>query len=558
MNTNNKPKTLRMSVKCAALALFLITPSTQAATTLIKNVNGYTVNNGELVKFNAIQFTGNKIDKICVYSPCKAQGKIQVIDGKGKTVLPGLIDAHGHVLGYGLNLSRINLRGITSEQAAVDKAITFRKENPKLAWIQGRGWNQVLWQSNTFPTRASLDKAFPNTPVWLRRVDGHAAWGNSAALNIAGITKATVSPAGGEIIRDENGEPTGVFIDNAQELVTEHIPELSASEKKAMLKKSMQALAKLGLTGVHDAGVSSDTLNVFKALADNHELPIRIYAMIAAGDDEFDKLMRQGPYHHPSGKLDIASIKILSDGALGSRGAALIEDYSDKHGHKGLLLYRDAELKNIIKQAMSSGFQVNTHAIGDKANNMVLDYYQNLIKETQTSQLRHRIEHAQVLQLTDIPRFKQLSVIASMQATHATSDKNMAEDRLGSERIKGAYAWRKLLNSGATIAAGSDFPIESANPFFGIYSSVSRQDHQNQPPNGWYPQEKMTMTEALASFTTSNAFASHKEAQLGQLKPGMKADFIVIDRDIFNVPQADIWQTNVLQTWVDGKKVFER
>ncbi|MBM7071879.1 amidohydrolase family protein [Shewanella sp. 202IG2-18] len=542
----------------STLILAILSNVAWAQTSLINNINGYTVNNGNLVTFSAIQFTKGKIDSICTQKQCPISKGVKVIDGKGKTVLPGLIDAHGHVLGYGLNLSRINLRGITSEQAAVEKALAFRKENPDLAWIQGRGWNQVLWDNKVFPTKTSLDKAFPNTPVWLRRIDGHAAWGNSTALNIAGITKDTVSPDGGEILRDKNGEPTGVFIDNAQALVTKHIPELSAEEKKITLKKSMLALAKLGLTGVHDAGVSSDTLDVFKSLADNNELPIRIYAMIAAGDNQFDKLMQQGPYHHPAGKLDIASIKILSDGALGSRGAALIEDYSDKHGHKGLLLYRDSELKKIIKQAMSSGFQVNTHAIGDKANQLVLDHYENLISKTNSKALRHRIEHAQVLQLSDIPRFNQLGVIASMQATHATSDKNMAEDRLGAERIKGAYAWRKLLDSNAVIAAGSDFPIESANPFFGLFSSISRQDHQNQPPEGWYPQERMSRTEALASFTTNNAFASHKETQIGQLTPGMKADLIIIDRDIFEVPQADIWQTKVLQTWVDGKKVFTR
>ncbi|RYV04200.1 amidohydrolase [Shewanella sp. OPT22] len=526
-------------------------------TSLLTNINGYTINNDELIKFNAIQFTNDKIDKICIDS-CTIDDNVTIIDGQGKTVLPGLIDAHGHVLGYGLNLSRINLRGVTSEQAAVEKSLAFRKQNPELAWIQGRGWNQVLWNANAFPTKASLDKVFPDTPVWLRRVDGHAAWANTAALKLAGVDKTTISPTGGEIIRDANGEPTGVFIDNAQDLISKHIPELSADEKKSILKKSMAELAKQGLTGVHDAGVSSDTLDVFKALADNNELPIRIYAMVAAGDRNFDSLMQQGPYHHPSGKFDIASIKILSDGALGSRGAALIEDYSDKHDHKGLLLYRGSELKKIIKQAMSSGFQVNTHAIGDRANQLVLDHYENLISKTDSKSLRHRIEHAQVLQLSDIPRFSQLGVIASMQATHATSDKNMAEDRLGAERIKGAYAWRKLLDSNAVIAAGSDFPIESANPFFGLFSSISRQDHQNQPPEGWYPQEKMSRTEALASFTTNNAFASHKETQIGQLTPGLKADLIIIDRDIFEVSQADIWQTKVLQTWVDGKKVFAR
>ena len=552
---NNYTKTNKAYSLLISIILITVSPITMANTYLLTNIKGYSVN-GELIHFKAIQFTNDKIDKLFTSVPMNVPDNINVIDGRGKTLLPGLIDAHGHVLGYGLNLSRVNLKGVKSEQEAVNQAIAFQKNNSKLTWVQGRGWNQVLWASNTFPTKVSLDKAFPTTPVWLRRVDGHAAWANSTAMKIAGITKDTVSPSGGEIIQDSNGNPTGVFIDNAQSLISQHIPELSAEEKKVILKKSMSELAKLGLTGVHDAGVNSETLAIYKQLADDNELPIRIYAMIAAGDRKFDKLMQQGPYHHASGKFDIASIKILSDGALGSRGAALIEDYSDKRDHKGLLLYKNDDLNAIINQAMTSGFQVNTHAIGDKANQLVLNHYQNLITKTDTKPLRHRVEHAQVLQLSDIPRFNKLGVIASMQATHATSDKNMAEDRLGRERIKGAYAWRQLMNSGAIIAAGSDFPIESANPFFGLFSSVSRQDHNNQPEKGWYPNERMTMIEALASFTVNNAYAAHKETQLGQLKAGMKADFILVDKDIFTIPAAEIWQTKVLQTWVDGKKVY--
>lgn len=530
---------------------------TNAQTNLITNIQGYSVNDGKLIEFSALAFEDDKVTALYQSGDkLPTQAQVKVIDGKGQTLLPGLIDAHGHVLGYGLSLMRTQLRDTKSEQDAVERVIAFRKQNPELSWIQGRGWNQVLWPSKQFPSAASLDKHFPNTPVWLRRIDGHAGWANSAAMKLAGIDQHTQSPSGGEIIRDADGKPTGVLIDNAMDLISKKIPALTPTEQKAVLLTSMTALAKEGLTSVHDAGVGSDTLKVYKELAKEGKMPIRVYAMIAAGTQGFDKLMQQGPYHDSSGKLDIASVKISSDGALGSRGAALIEDYSDKKGHKGLLLYSDAELTHTMKLAMGAGFQVNTHAIGDNANKLVLDNYQALISATNTKALRHRIEHAQVLRLEDIPRFAKLNVIASMQASHATSDKNMAEDRLGSERIKGAYAWRRLLSAGAVIAAGSDFPIESANPFFGLHASVTRQDHKNLPLKGWYSDQKMTMTEALTSFTRDAAFAAHQEGKIGQLKAGMKADFILIDRDIFTVKPEQVWQSKVNQTWIDGQRVF--
>ncbi len=527
-------------------------------TTVIKNLKGYTVNQGELVTFNAIQFTNNKIDKLFTTQVSEQLTKeIRVIDAGGKTMLPGLIDAHGHVLGWGLNLMRTNLRGSRSEDEAVTRTIEFRTHNPELSWIQGRGWNQVLWPTQTFPTAATLDKHFPNTPVWLRRVDGHAGWANTAAMKLANIDRDTQAPEGGEIVRTKTGEPSGVFIDNAMSLISRAIPALSVAEQETVLKTAMTDLARLGLTSVHDAGVGSDTVTAYKNLADKNEMPVRVYAMVAVGDPHFSAIMAKGPYHHASGMLDLSSVKISSDGALGSRGAALIEDYSDLHGHKGLLLHSDKQLKKYMLTAMQAGFQVNTHAIGDHANKLVLDAYEDLIQETNTKALRHRVEHAQVLRLDDIPRFAELGVIASMQATHATSDKNMAEDRIGPNRIKGAYAWHKLLQANAVIAAGSDFPVESANPFFGLHASVTRQAHNNQPANGWYPDEKMTVTQALNSFTVAAAYSAHQEHSIGQLAPGMKADFILIDQDLVKGNPQMIWQTQVLETWINGIKVFD-
>ncbi len=548
---------MKKIIKSLLASSIILSFSSFAETSLITNIKGYSVNDGKLTQFKAIAFKGDKIDRIFGQDePLPDDADIKLIDGQGQTMLPGLIDAHGHVLGYGLSLMRVQLRGAKSEQDVVERVQLFRAENPELNWIQGRGWNQVLWPEKSFPTAATLDKHFPNTPVWLRRIDGHAGWANSAAIKLANIGAQTQSPQGGEIVRDANGEPTGVFIDNAMDLITENIPSLTRSEQKSVLLTSMNALAKLGLTSVHDAGVGSMTLEVYRSLAQSEQMPIRVYAMVSAADEEFESLMEKGPYQDPRDKLVISSVKISSDGALGSRGAALIEDYSDLPGHKGLLLYSDAKLTNTMKMAMEAGFQVNTHAIGDNANKLVLDNYERLIKQTGTRNLRHRVEHAQVLRLVDIPRFANLNVIASMQATHATSDKNMAEERLGSERIKGAYAWRKLLGSGAIIAAGSDFPIESANPFFGLHASATRQDQQNLPEGGWYSQEKMTLSEALNSFTRDAAFSAHQENQIGQLKPGMKADFILIDSDIFNIEPESLWQTKVNQTWVDGVRIY--
>ncbi|WP_394147535.1 amidohydrolase [Shewanella atlantica] len=548
---------MKKIIKSLLASSILLSFGTLGETSLITNIKGYSVNDGKLTRFSAMTFKGDRIDRLFVQGePLPEEADIKHIDGHGQTMLPGLIDAHGHVLGYGLSLMRAQLRGAESELEAVERVRLFRAENPELSWIQGRGWNQVLWPNKRFPTASSLDKQFPDTPVWLRRIDGHAGWANTAAMKLANIGAETQSPKGGEIVRDANGLPTGVFIDNAMDLITENIPSLTRSEQRSVLLTSMNALAKQGLTSVHDAGVGSMTLEVYRSLADSDQMPIRVYAMVSAADEKFESLMEQGPYKHSSDKLSISSVKISSDGALGSRGAALIEDYSDLPGHKGLLLYSDKKLTATMKLAMDSGFQVNTHAIGDNANKLVLDNYETLIKQTGTRELRHRVEHAQVLRLDDIPRFAKLNVIASMQATHATSDKNMAEARLGSERIKGAYAWRKVLESGAIIAAGSDFPIESANPFYGLHASTTRQDHQNLPEGGWYSKEKMTLTEALKSFTRDAAFAAHQEKLIGQLKPGMKADFILIDSDIFNINPEGLWQTKVNQTWVDGQRVY--
>ncbi len=552
-------KTLFYTIK-AVLLLAAISPTiVLAKTTLIKNIQGYTITNNALERFTAITFTDDKIDQL--YSgadPLPTSKNINIIDGQGKTLLPGLIDSHGHILNYGLSLLRADLVHSISEQDAVDRTFNYAKSNTELTWIQGRGWNQTQWPSNTFPSAKSLDILFPNQPVWLKRVDGHAGWANSKAMAIAGINKATLSPEGGEIIKDENGLPTGIFIDNAMALIDNSIAPLSVKQQKQVLVKAMNSLASYGLTSVHDAGIDTDNLNAFKELSQENAMSIRVNAMLYLPSANWQETLTKGQYRSKDDMFTFNSVKIQADGALGSRGAALIEDYSDHSGHKGLLLNTPKAFQQLVNTSMKLGFQVNSHAIGDNANKLVLDTYEAQIKATDTKALRHRVEHAQVLRLEDIPRFSELGVIAAMQATHATSDKNMAQDRIGPNRILGAYAWRKLLAANAIIAAGSDFPVESPNPFYGLHASITRQDHSNSPKGGWFPEEKMTPLEAFRSFTLDAAYAGHQEQIIGSLAKGKKADFIILDNNLFTMAKEDIWRTSVNKTWVNGKLVFEK
>ncbi len=548
-------KTVKLALLLAAFNPALVL----AKSTLITNIDGYTIANNELTRFTAIAFSDDKIDKLYFANDTlPATKKITIIDGQGKTLIPGLIDAHGHILGYGLSLLRADLVNSSSEQDAITKTLTYAKANSGLTWIQGRGWNQTQWPSNAFPSAKSLDKHFPDQPVWLKRVDGHAGWANSKAMALAGITKATKAPEGGDIIRDKNGLPTGVFIDNAMALIDNSIAPLTIQQQKAVLVKAMDALASFGLTSVHDAGIDTDNLVAFKELSQENAMSIRVNAMLYLPSAKWQQTLVDGQYQSKDDMFTFNSVKIQADGALGSRGAALIADYSDHPGQRGLLLNTPDEFDNLVHTAMSQGFQVNSHAIGDHANKLVLDTYEKHINATKTKALRHRVEHAQVLRLEDIPRFAELDIIASMQATHATSDKNMAQDRLGATRILGAYAWRKLLNANAIIAAGSDFPVESPNPFFGLHASITRQDHNNNPQGGWFADEKMTPLEAFRSFTLDAAYSGHQEKIMGSLAEGKKADFVLLEQNLFTMPEQDIWKITVNQTWVNGKLVYKK
>lgn len=528
---------------------------------LLHNIKGYGFNpERELVSFSALAFddASGKVLARGDDAVTKQFSGARKLDGKGKTLLPGLIDGHGHVLGLGEYLNQADLRGIGSEQATVAEVARFAASQPQAPWVIGRGWNQVLWDDKAFPDKSLLDEAVADRPVWLVRIDAHAGWANSKALAAAGISKDTLDPPGGEIIRDANGNPTGVLIDNAMQLVQQKIPAPTSDDKTAALQLAFNHLLALGITSVHDAGVDSELADIYQQLAETNQLPLRLYAMLSAKDPELGRWLEQGIVDDPQDWLDIRSVKIYGDGALGSRGAALLADYSDQPGQTGLLVTQPDALTQIMQLTMDAGFQANVHAIGDRANRLALDRFEQLATAEQRLAGRHRIEHAQIVAPKDIPRFKTLNVLPSMQAVHATSDKNMAGDRLGVARLRGAYAWRSFIDQGSIIVGGSDFPVELANPFHGLHASVTRQDQQNQPPGGWLPEQRLTLTEALRSFTVDAAYGAFQEDTLGTLAPGSWADFILVDQDVFNIDPSQLWQVLPEQTWVHGKLRYQQ
>jgi predicted amidohydrolase YtcJ len=542
---------------CCALLLAFLTAPAGAQTLIVHSVRGYTPTaGGKLQSFSGLVVIDGKVDRLLTAKDDRPTiPGAQVLDGGGKTVLPGLIDAHGHVLDLGRERLQADLRGSASLAETLDRVRSFAGANAGQRWVIGRGWNQVLWREKRFPAARDLDAVIADRPVVLTRIDGHAIWVNSAAMKLTGVTAATRDPDGGQIVRDAAGQPTGVFVDTAAALIERHIPQPSDDEVKRALGAAMHELAALGMTGVHDAGIDASQYRLYQELGSAGELPIRIYAML--NDSPAARaVIAAGP--RPAqfdDRLQMRAVKAWIDGALGSRGAAMLNDYSDQPHHRGLTLYTREQMDELVRLTSQHGWQLNVHAIGDAGNRIVLDAFESHLTAQQRERLRPRIEHAQVVGLEDIPRFAQLGVIASIQPTHATSDMNMAEDRVGAERIKGAYAWRKLLKSGARLAGGSDFPVELANPFHGLYAAVTRQDRSGRPPGGWRPEEKLTREEALRLFTADAAYAAHMENSVGTLEPGKWADFILIDRDYFKAPESEIDDIAVLSTYVAGRKV---
>ena len=453
-----------------------------SADTAVHNITGYTSTADGMREFSVIVFDAD--GKVVATGDEKLLTGIpgdERIDGGGMFVLPGLTDAHAHVYSQGFLSVSLNLLGSPSVEDAVQSIKEFAAQR-RTGWILGRGWNQVLWPVQEFPGAASIDKVVDKRPVWMERVDGHAGWANGAAMAVAGIDRDTPDPVGGKILRDASGDATGIFIDNAMDLVERHVPPPDKDDVRDAINKAIDRLVSEGMTGVHDAGIDRQEAEVYVAMADDGELDMRIYAMVGGAGEVLD-------------------------------------------------------------------------AIGDRGNRMALDAFEQA-QQGKPSPLRNRVEHAQVVALEDIPRFAELGVIAAMQGTHATSDKNMAEDRVGAERIRGAYAWRRMLDHGVVLANGSDFPVELSNPFHGLYAAVARQDRTGAPEGGWYADQSMSRAEALHSFTLAAAYAAHQEDRFGSLEPGKWADFIVIDRDYFEIPASEIDDIRVLQTWVGGERVY--
>ncbi len=476
------------------------------------------------------------------------------IDARGAAIIPGFIDSHVHMESLGDALETLDLRGLRSPEAIAEKVRAAARERAPGEWIRGHAWDQSLWPGKEFAGHAVLTAAAPGNPVYLTRVDGHAAWVNRKAMELAGITRQTPDPAGGKLLRDSQGEPIGVLIDHAESLVASKIPDPTPDVVRRHLARAAKECARLGMTTVHDAGASREEIEAYRALIAQKQFPIRVYAMIGGAGSLWREYLKRGP--EIGDRLTIRSIKLMADGALGSRGAYLAEPYSDDPGNRGLLLLKPEKIEEVARQAAAHGFQVNTHAIGDLANHLVLEAYAAALGGKNDK--RFRIEHAQVVTLDDVALFAKYSVIASMQATHATSDMRWAEARLGPQRVKGAYAWRRFLSAGVPVPNGSDFPVEDPNPILGFYAAITRQDPSGEPAGGWYPDQRMTREEALKSWTIAGAYAAFEEKTKGSLTPGKMADFVMLSRDIMQVEPHQIPSTRVTMTVVGGEIVYSQ
>ena len=477
----------------------------------------------------------------------------RVIDLKGRAVVPGLTDAHVHVEGLGTALERLDLVGAASLEDALARVAAAAQKAPAGEWLLGRGWDQNDWPGKQFPTAADLDRVLGDRPAYLVRVDGHAAWVSSAALRRAGVSAATADPEGGRILRDASGAPAGVLVDNAMALVSSFIPEPPREVRKRRLAEGLRACARAGLTSVNDAGVPLFTVDLYKELLAEGALATRVYVMIRADDFLAAPASLAPEIGLGNGRLTVRAIKVVADGALGSRGALLLAPYSDEPGTRGLATIEPEKMKAVLQRALVQGFQVATHAIGDAANRMVLDAYEAAFGAGGGARHRFRIEHAQVLAPADVPRFKALGVIPSMQPTHCTSDMYWAGDRLGPERARGAYLWKTFLAQGVPVPGGSDAPVEKIDVLPGLYAAVTRQDAKGWPEGGWHPEERVTIAEALTMFAKSAAFAAFEEDDRGTIAPGKRADLTVFTRDVTAVAPAEILGTAVAMTVVGGE-----
>ncbi|MEL6487110.1 MAG: amidohydrolase family protein [Pseudomonadota bacterium] len=547
-------KTLLKSAAAATLAA-LATPA--LADTLVDNVEGITIDeNGELKRFTGLVFND---EGVITQTLERGEERPQTdfgIDGEGRVMLPGMIDAHVHVMDLGFGALTLDLSGTTSLEEALAMIKTFAEENEGRPWILGRGWNQEKWGLGRFPTAAELDAVVPDRPVWLERADNHANWANSRAMELAGITADTPDVTGGQVIRDASGAPSGVFVDNANALVQNVVPPPRPSDRDAAFAKAQERLLAYGVTAVADMRTTMEDWQTFRRAGDAGTLRIRIVSY-AVNTETMELIGGPGPTPWLyDDKLRLNGIKLFVDGALGSRGALLLQPYKDKMDSIGLPLLSPTELRNLMSRAALDNFQTAIHAIGDAANRDVLLAIDEL-SQTYTGDHRWRVEHAQIVDPSDLERFGRHGTIASMQPLHQTSDMHMAEARLGEDRLGGAYAWRSILRVGGRLAFGSDTPVEPADPFAGIAVAISRTDENGQPFGGWRAQEVVSRTEAIKAYTADAAYAGFAEGRYGRLVPGERADFLLIDRDPFLSSPAQIRATQIHQVWVSGRMALE-
>jgi hypothetical protein len=546
---------LRFAVTALAATSLLALAVPALADTLVDNVDGVTIGEDGKVK----RFTGLVFDEdgkvVAVLARGEARPKVDYrLDGKGRVLIPGMIDAHVHVMDIGFGALTLDLSETTSLEDALAKIKAFAQDNPGRPWILGRGWNQEKWGLGRFPTAAELDAVVADRPVWLERADNHANWGNTLAITTAGVTAKTPDPSGGKIIRDAKGAPAGVFVDNAKALVGKVVPPPRPEDRDLAFAKAQDMLLAKGVTAVADMGTSMADWGAFRRAGDSGRLQVRIMAYA----NSFETLeLVAGP--EPTGwlyddRLRMGGIKLFLDGALGSRGAVLKAPYHDDAGAKGLPLLTPAQLRNLMSRASMDNFQSAVHAIGDAANAEVLAAIEEL-SESYKGDRRWRIEHAQIVDPVDLPRLGKHGVIASMQPLHQTSDRLMAEARLGPDRLGGAYPWRSVMTVGGRLAFGSDAPVEPADPFAGIAAAISRTDASGEPFGGWFPQETVSRETALAGFTSDAAFAGFAEGRFGRLVPGERADFLLVDRDPLLASPDEIRSTQVIQVWIGGVKV---
>ncbi len=542
--------------KFFALAVLALA-SPALADGLVENVNGITLDkDGKVIRFNAILIS--KDGKVTALLTKKDKLPKQLDfrhDARGATMLPGLIDAHGHVMGLGFQQLTLDLSATNSLAEAQAAIKAYAAKHPDRRWVVGRGWNQEKWGLGRFPTSADLDAAVSDRPVWLERVDGHAGWANSKAMEIAGVTAASKSPPGGRI-ELTGGKPIGIFVDAAGELVGKFVPVPRPAERDLALAEAQKKLLSQGITAIADMGTTIEDWQSYRRAGDDGWLSIRIFGY-AAGIDNMVAIA--GPRPTPwlyDDKLRLGGVKLYLDGALGSRGAWLKKPYADAPGQTGLQFLASAEIRNLMVRASMDGFQTAIHAIGDAANAEVIDAVEELA-QTYPKNQRWRIEHVQIVDPADLPRLGKNDIISSMQPVHQTSDRTMAEARLGPDRLKGAYAWNSVLKAGGKLAFGSDVPVESADPFAGLATAMTREDASGQPFGGWRPEERVTREQALAGFTTGAAYAAFAEDKVGSLTPGHRADFILIDVDPLLSSPGELRKATVRETWVGGRPVYK-